>query len=1184
MVDKILRTCAALLLVLIVAWSGAAPVSAATEPKQNKEAIGQKESKDHKKPKAQKEAKPQNEQKEAESQKDRNETEQQKEQKGGERLLTQLKLDMESVDQAIEGTRTLIEQSMHRPYLPDLYMRLAELYIAKSRILYHMKRAEDPEASKAVVALEANLLKAKAVDLYTKVLQEFPQYSKPDKVLFFMAHEYREMGKFEKMLECYTDLTKRFPESPYRLEAHLMIGDYNFDAMNLDKAEESYRTILSAPESHVHGMARYKMAWCHINRNQYPEAVELLEQIVADPRYDEQKTEIDAYKKINLRREALMDLAYCYTEVRKPEEALDYFARLSDSKSVYLAVLDKLGQRYFLKEDWNSATMVYTKILALSRNAEKTPAYAEKLFACSQKAQKLEKPEESVRMLVRTLADVEADWRIPDEDKEKYRSQLELYARDLATRLHVTAKEKGEKALFSQAADAYKHYLAFFKDGETTRDILHNQSEALFKAERYFEAGEAYEKLASQESAQQTGSLQDCLYGAVVSYHRALKEEQGLDDLKKLEAREALRQAGDRYLAAYPAAVEAPEVAFNVAWVAYEQGDYGVALEGFKSFIQKYPQSKEAQAAGHLVLDIHKSLDDLDGLIADARALLEKQEIADPAFRKEVEGILASSERREVEELTLKVRDGVEGSDQALIALGKESRDTGLRETALFNLFVVNKQSNQIPKTLEIGRQILDAFPQSEHRADVSSTLAHYYFEAADFPNAAVLSEKAAELAKGEEQGQHWHRAAKLRGWMGESAVSVNDYRKALGLLGTEKRLEAEKDLLGELEALHDWPGSASLCESLMAQEPAEVRWVSRYGSALLHQGRTAPASEAYDRAIALYNRKVSSSPDSLSPEERAAGAEARFHKARQELEAFQRITLQGDSIDSGVVQKKIAALQALEGASLEVAQYASPRWTVASLELAARANEGLVSFFLGAPVPKDLTLPQKQQYQKLLEDKVQPYRDKAQQYREAALDKAYQLGIFCPEVLSCYSDRNGGASPPAISRGSLSRSQGGTARGGAVQTLIEGLYADPGNPSLLFSLGASYVAEGKYDLAALVLHRLLEKAPSDAKGHNLLGMVRMLQGKDSEAYASFRKALELAPNLAEASANLVVLYEGYGNQREAKATLEKLGEKQALLSLDAEVVHPDFSGAAARLKAVALQGAATESGRGEGH
>ena len=107
-----------------------------------------------------------------------------------------------------------------------------------------------------------------------------------------------------------------------------------------------------------------------------------------------------------------------------------------------------------------------------------------------------------------------------------------------------------------------------------------------------------------------------------------------------------------QYLAAFPGAADAPEVAFNVAWVSYEQGDYKAALEGFKGFIQEYPGSKESAAAGHLVLDIHKSLDDLDGLIKDARTMLANQRITDPKFRKEVGNILAAAEHRHLEELT----------------------------------------------------------------------------------------------------------------------------------------------------------------------------------------------------------------------------------------------------------------------------------------------------------------------------------------------------------------------------------------------------------------------------------------------------------------------------------------------------------------------------------------------------
>jgi len=1087
------------------------------------------------------------------------------------RLLRQLDLDLQSVEEAIEGTRTLIEQSMHRPYLPDLYMRLAELYVAKSRILYHRKRLEDPSASKAVVALEANLLKSKAIDLYAKILEEFPQYGQPDKVLFFMAHEYREMGVFDKMLDAYTKLVERYPSSPYRFEAHLMIGDHHFDAMNLEKAEASYRTILEAPESHVHGMARYKMAWCHINRNRYPEAVELLESLVADPRYDEQKTEIDAYKKMNLRREALMDLAYCYTEVRKPEEALDYFARLADSKALYLAVLDKLGQRYFLKEDWTSAGRVYAKILSLCRDTTRAPEYAEKLFACAQKSRGLDKPDENVRLLVRTLADIEHDWRIPDEAKEKWRRDLELYARDMATRLHVEAREKHDPVLAGQAADAYKHYLEFFREGEFSRDLLHNQAEALFLAKRYFEAAQAYEKLATTAQPDEAGFRRDCLYGAIVSYQKALKEEQGLDDLKKLEARQALRQTGSVYLASHATGEEAPEVAFNVAWVAYEQGDYGTALAGFKDFIRQYPQSKEAKAAGHLILDIHRSLDDIEGLVADARSLLADRKIADPEFRKEVEAILIASERRQLEELTVRVKDGVEGSESALAALGMQAMDTGLRETALYNVFVVSKQARQIPKTLETGRKLLEAFPQSQHRGDVATTLAHFCFEAADFAGAAAWSERAAQSVKAEEQAEHWLRAAKLYGWMGEVQASIVNYRKALPLLGSEKRLQAEKDLLEQLEEAGDWPAAAAVCGSLMAEEPGQARWAVRYANALLRQGKAGEASGAFEKALALWSRKSGPAADG-SAEDKAAAAEARFRLAERDLESFRSISLKAGALDNTVVQNKISSLQALEAASLEVAQIASPRWTIASLDLAARANEDLVSFLLATPIPADLTLPQKQQYVQLLQEKVQPYRDKARQYRQAALEKAYDLGIFCPEVLACHNSLHPGQSLPAIARRqALSRGSGASETQPAA-ALLEKLYADPGNASLLLPLAFAHAAEGKPGLASLVLLRLLEKSPREARAENLLGLLHLLQGRDQEAYACFRKALEFDSGLAEAKANLVVLYSAYGNDRMAKAALDELEARRALATLDLRAVHPDFSSFASRFSAVAMQ------------
>lgn len=1098
---------------------------------------------------------------------------------GRERLLIQLSRDMESVEGAVQSTRELIQQSMHRPYLPDLYLRLAELYIEKSRILYHLKRLEDPEAPKSVIVLEANLLKTKAIDLYDKILKDFPDYAHRDKVLFFMAHEYRELGRFDKMLSCYTTITTRYPKSPYRLESYLLIGDYHFDNMDLSRAEKAYRTILDAPESPVHGMARYKMAWCHINRNEHVEAFALLENLVSNFHSGELKTEIDSYKKINLRREAIMDLAYCYTEVKPPDEALEYFAALADSKNLYLAVLDKLAGRYFLKEEWAASAGVYREILSLSRDQEKNGEYADRLFACAQKALNMARPEGNVRVLVQTLESLEASWRIPDDEKERQKNQFELYARDLATRLHLEAKKKEDKNLYSQAADAYASYLAFFEQGEQAVELLHNQAESLHEAGRYFEAASAYERLAALEPGEAEGpdSRRHNLYGAVVSYYKALKEGQGLDDLQKVEAREGLRQTGEYYLTRYPLAAEAPEVAFNVAWVSYGQGDYGAALPQFKTFVQRYPQSKEAQAAAHLALDIQKTMDNLEGLIADARGFLANEQITDSAFRKEIEAILVATEQRHMEELTVKVKDGVEGSDQVLLALGSEARDAGMQETAFYNLFVVSKQEEQIPRVLEVGGQVLEKFPESEHRGDIVSTMAHFYLKAADFPNAARFSEQAAKQADDKQKQEHLLRAARLYGWMGEPVVAVKNYRNVMPLLTGEKRLEATQGLLQEVEALKDWSQVASLSRELSREEPEEPEWIFRYGSARLAQGRTKEALDALKKVRVLFGKKVSVSPEAISARERALAAQARFLLAEKEVQGFEKISFQGKVIDDAVVKKKLAGLQSVEAAGLEVAQYASPRWTIAALDLTARANKELARFFLEAPVPGGLTLPQKQQYRQLLEDKVRPYRDKARQYRQAAMEKAYQLGVFSPEVRLIFASLNNGVGLPSMTRGKPVQDPGTDPQDTSRLEIQKKLYADPENPQLLKSLAKAWMFEGRMEPAALVLHRCLEQNPDDAWVHNMLGLVRLHKGEDQEAFLCFRKALECDPALREARANLVVLYQGYGNEQAARETLVEIRTDPNPVHLDKHALHPGFHELSGRLDAVALQTSSLE-------
>ena len=75
--------------------------------------------------------------------------------------------DNKKVDLAIDNTKMLIDKSRSKPYMPELYMRLAELYIEKSRIVYFIRKGNvKGKKSSNMDKFEYEMLKNKSIELY----------------------------------------------------------------------------------------------------------------------------------------------------------------------------------------------------------------------------------------------------------------------------------------------------------------------------------------------------------------------------------------------------------------------------------------------------------------------------------------------------------------------------------------------------------------------------------------------------------------------------------------------------------------------------------------------------------------------------------------------------------------------------------------------------------------------------------------------------------------------------------------------------------------------------------------------------------------------------------------------------------------------------------------------------------
>ncbi len=560
-------------------------------------------------------------------------------------FINKLRRDIAKVAHSVEVTQELIGRSRGAPFLPDIYLRLAELYVEQARYefyLVHELRGENSKGS--VVAPTAKLLKEKAVETYSRILQDWPDFKDNDKVLFFLGHEYRELGQYDDMIARYEELVSKYPKSELVMDAYLVLGDHRFDKQDLVGAKRYYQKILDSPANPVHDLAHFKMGWVFLNESDYKEALQHFEAAAAS-RYDDDAkgSRHEKSRLVNVKREALIDLAYAYTEVRKPKGALRYFRQLARSRNMYLLALEKLGRRYFVKQDFNASAMVYREITRLSHDAEENLDFTNRIYAAAKAAKNYRLVHLDTDEMLDALDGYRFDWRVPQAQRDAATNDFEQYARDLATRAQAAALA-GDKTILPRVAQAYSRYLESFPDNPHHADIVDNLADSLFEAKLYVEAGDRYQESAGM--AKDDKAKEEALYNACVAFSEALKNTSKMERFDRIWAQQGLIRNGVNYVEAFPSSAKVPQIKLNIGRSYYEAGDFERAIGIFDEFIATYPTHPSAITVADLILDSYAQQQEYAKLAERAKQLAGVANLGDQAFKSRMMSMAKGAEER----------------------------------------------------------------------------------------------------------------------------------------------------------------------------------------------------------------------------------------------------------------------------------------------------------------------------------------------------------------------------------------------------------------------------------------------------------------------------------------------------------------------------------------------------------
>jgi len=1112
--------------------------------------------------------------------------------------LERLKRDILKVDKSIAVTKDLINRSKGERYLPDLYFRLSELYIEKSRLVYFRVLEEAGADDKsAVVAPEARLLKDQAIAVYRRILSEFPDYIDNDKITFFIAHEYRELGNFPEMIKTYGELVRKFPKSNFRFESWLILGDYYFDKGDVDEAMANYRSILKNQETYAHNMARYKLAWCYINKDKTNLAVDLWEQAVKTPTIPEPGAPpIDPLSskpaRLDVRQDALRDLAFYYAEVRDPKTALPFFQNLTVSRSEYRVALEKLARRFQIKTMYDESAKVYRELIRISHDVERNLEWAEAVYEAAVASKELNTADDDVAMLAEVAARYKYWWRTNDGDK-KILDDFELLTRDLSTRLHALAKEKGTDDLYRRAARAYDRYLSVFPDSPERLNIEWNYAETLFAGKDFVKAGRQYEtvlKLLSKDEAEPAvaaktaatsaappatpaatpaapttpapdpkkgatpakadpaaitagqklvtttgtvdGDRKQAMYSAILSYFEALKVEDKASRFESMMAREGIKDLGARFVSKWPADENAPQVKFNVARAYFEQGVFDRSIELFAAFVTEHPTHKDAVTAAELALDAFAQKEDFSGLAKQARAFAADARV-DAGFRERAKTMADQAEQEEINRRTIAAEGKVA---EAIASFVVEKKGTEVAAKALHQAFVIAKDRRNLTDMQSVGRQLVEEYANTKYALEVLPSLADIAVRTSQLETAAgYYEEQARRFPNDPASDSILESAATIRMELGEYPAAMADYERLTKQGDENKRGEYFEKLARVALRSGDYRRAESAALSAADTPSSAVVANVIAGEAAL---RTGKPEQAVERLSAALGKKATGEDGEVWQ------ARAQYLIGEVVRAEFERISLTGGAQDGEVLARKFELLEELEGAYVAAIQVGDPEWAMGGLYRIANAYKDTADFLDTAPAPAGTSPEDEKALRAALAERSTPMRKKSQETIESCKAQAKKLEAFNRFSRACFSgaavDENGD-SPKARPAGVVIPGR---------EALEQKLVDNPKDVATLTQLIRAAIGVRDFPLARLLSLRALELDDKNAEVLNLLGVASFQSNFGQDAADAFKKSLKVNSKYAPAQANLGVVWATYGDADKGKDLIAKAGSLESSADL----------------------------------
>lgn len=577
------------------------------------------------------------------------------------------------LDQEIRGLYKLSQQTKQSANRGEIWLRLAERYVEKARLVEfrvqneYDKRVKDfiDKKTRVKPKLDTSVTREyhrKAIQLYDWFVRDFPNDPKIDQALFFLGYNHFELGSTKQGEDYYRQLVTRYPDSVYVTESHFALGEFYFENEAWRDAFNNYQKVIQARRARLASFAYYKAAWCLYRLNRTADSLKYLERVIRMSRTADQASNVAGRKSVNRIRlaiEALRDYVPFYGEVGALENAYDEFLRVSQDERAALQMLERLA--YIAADQGNRvpAADLFRKLIGMNPTGERASEYQYQvvLTYATSDAREFRK---QLDIWLENFGPASL-WAQENAKNKKLVSDVaklqETTLRNHVLQLHQTAQNSRARFTQDVAHAAYNQYLKHFPDSERIAEMQFFHAELLFDMSQFAEASRLYSFAAEQDA--KSPYREKAMLNAVLALEKELpsaneiesKRGSSLDAIPFDGVVAQFEQAAVRYLKAYPKGEKTGDIERRLGVLYYSYNQFDKAIPVFERALFADPKSDNGEIAGNLILDIYKLRNDVIGLADKAQSFLAVPAIASSKFGTQIKTLMEKANYSKAEKL-----------------------------------------------------------------------------------------------------------------------------------------------------------------------------------------------------------------------------------------------------------------------------------------------------------------------------------------------------------------------------------------------------------------------------------------------------------------------------------------------------------------------------------------------------